>query len=170
MSTGKRNNRKRKKAEEPSKNGGAPIQPEGRQITSLYDAGYLKWARLTANDTQLLSLRDELRMHRENAEVHQQNIEAHETLKQEMLLVMRMLTHFMVQYQRELGPPVDVKELSAGNDLVAQFQLTQADLNEIGGMLLSFDTTPDDTAWIVTVREPETPPGFIVGSPPVERE
>lgn len=175
MSTGRDDRRKRRKKEEGKVVQGKFGDQNGAKkvVHVATDSDYLSWMRLGATDKHLLEFRNELRMHRMNAEVNEQNIQAHDMLKEEMLLVMRMLTYFMVKYRKAeevswYESTGEEFENNEGDEIVAQYQLTQADLNTIGGLILGFEVTPDDKAWIVTVKEEEAPPGWHIGMPEVQ--
>lgn len=136
-------------------------------IVEPNDAGYLQWARLGANDKQLLAIRDELRAHRENAPIHEENARQHEKMQMEFMYIMKMLAYAMLLLSRAQGKPSaeDVEKLRIDSqearnampdpeEVVAILRINDAEnLSQIAGLHHSINTTDDGQTWIVQLRE-----------------
>lgn len=119
-----------------------PNKKNGKGVELPSDSGYLRWIRLGANDKQILALRDEIREHRT---VCPENVHTNEKLKQEFMVLLRMLS-----LQLWDNVPGD----DEGNEgVLIEETVTEDDLNELGRKNISLDisVTEDKTAWVLTL-------------------
>lgn len=140
------------------------VDEKGRQqMRPKVDADYLKWIRNTANDYQILELRNELRAHRANQDVYDQNAEQHEVLRKEAGLLLRMVGYlihvneaFRPDNEDQIAEIMEDSTQAQENilpheELVAIVRMGGDELNSIVGLRSHIATTDDGSEWIIAM-------------------
>lgn len=119
------------------------------------DADYLRWVRNTANDRQLISIRDERRSAIADLEECQK---AHEDLRKQMTTLLRAVGYLIWNYVRHLEPiAADTPDRIENDEQSSEFalHLRVEDLQTVDGMNLDISNLaePDGGGWRFAVRE-----------------
>lgn len=124
------------------------------------DANYIKWMRTAANDRQILELRDELRIHREN-------VQAQQKLAQEADLLLLWVNYLvMMNLNLRVGSAEEARELRQNSKKAREEQpddggvdaiciLSMEDLQAVmRGRKADVSTSDDGSQWIIQISKP----------------
>jgi chorismate mutase len=140
------------------------VQPKsGQEALEAYDVGYLRWIRLTANDTQLLGMRDEIRFGRENMPQMDAAIQQlqHERVQILSLVAALLAKHCEPPENQEIEEHIRERIGEGFGPLLATATLTQQDFLPTQGNNLDINADAETQTYLLTLTEgvPQPPPG-----------
>lgn len=131
-----------------------------RDVLKREDAQFLQWARISASNKELLRMRDELVVHRDNEEINRHNVEQHERLQREAELLLRIVGYLILNNEAyKPQSPEDVEKLrvdapdavEANPDPAAVERIVRMgsrELNEVVGYRNHISTDSTASEWI----------------------
>lgn len=124
------------------------------------DAGYLRWIRLTANDQQLLELRDELRKFVVLAQQMPQIEANHQALQAQYVTTLQILS-LLIKERAEASEPGPLSGEVLAREHVSIDQLK----TQIEGTHLEVQADDHNTGWWFILREGSEAGDEVNGSP-----
>jgi hypothetical protein len=113
-----------------------------RKILEATDVNYLHWIRKTANDAQILELRDEVRFWRQNQPIIEHNAHQHELMKREAKLALTLAAVLVLRMAQSSESPGFAE---------AHEEVTNEDVEDMAGWEFKVDANADDTGWILSM-------------------